>query len=66
MRLIHKDTGKDVQVGDKVVTFRGKNAVVVEFSKPHKPASSGHVITDLGRHYVGVYGLEWIEREDWD
>jgi hypothetical protein len=64
MKLIHLNTGLPVVVGDTVFNFRGEETTVVSFVKPHKPDSSGHVTTGLGYHYVGVYGLEWIDRED--
>ena len=64
MKLIHNTTGSQVQVGDKVKSFRGENAVVKRFSKPHKPASQGKVLTTLGEHYVAVYDMKWVDRED--
>lgn len=71
MRLIHKATGAEVQVGDAVTTFRNEPAVVVDWRKPHKPASSGFVtVRFLGEpdytneYYAGVVDCEWIERED--
>lgn len=71
MRLIHTATGEEAEVGDLVTSFRDENAIIKHFVPPHKPSSSGHVsITYLDRktmpgyNYVGVWGLEWIERED--
>lgn len=69
MRLIYKDTGKEVKPGDKVKSFRDELATVVSFSKPHKPSSSGRVLVDDGNgfqheYYVSVYGMEWVDRED--
>jgi hypothetical protein len=70
MRLVYKDSGKEVKTGD-VVHINNVPHYVQFFSKPHKPSSSGHVVvremsdTRLGaEYYVGVIGAEWIERED--
>lgn len=71
MRLVHKESQKEVQVGDEVFDFRGERAVVVNFSPPRSPASSGKVTVknpdddrDQREYYVGVFNMEWIERED--
>jgi hypothetical protein len=69
MRLVYKETGKEVKRGDVVVLRDGTSAIVNSFPKPHKPASSGLVyITTEGEidssYYVAVIGAEWIERED--
>ena len=45
-------------------SFRGEVATLKELHAPHKPSSEGHVTTTLGHHYVSVYGLEWVDRED--
>ena len=69
MRLVYTDTGKEVQVGDKVTLRSGEIAAVNSFPKPHKPASGGivYITTDneseMG-YYTAVIGAEWIERED--
>lgn len=74
MKLVHKATGKEVQVGDRVVDFRGDAAYVQSFDKPHKPSSCGHVnvVTSKralrsgtsNRYYVSVFDMEWVDRED--
>lgn len=70
MRLVYKDTGKEVKVGDVCVLSCGTAYVVDYFRKPHKPASSGKVSMRHGgspwteEFYVGVIGAEWVERED--
>jgi hypothetical protein len=73
MRLIHRSTGRPVQIGDGV-TVRGEPHVVVRFRQPHKPSSEGRVIVrpcdepfcsrSQAEYYVSIAGLEWIERED--
>lgn len=69
MRLVYKDSGKEVQKGDVAVLRNGTTAIVNSFPKPHKPASSGlvYITTDTESsvgYYVAVIGAEWIERED--
>lgn len=65
MRLVYRDTGEEVKVGDIVNDMR-----VVSFDPPHKSSSSGKVYVKsvvVGwsqEFYVGVIGAEWIERED--
>jgi len=65
MRLIHKKTGKEVAVGDKITSFRGEETTVQFFREPHAARSSGKVVTAEDREfYVGVYGMEWVDRDD--
>ena len=70
MKLIHQGTNKEAKISDKVTDFRGEDTgTITYFSKPHKPSSSGRVTVTLDNghaveHYVSVWGLEWIERED--
>lgn len=68
MKLIYKETGKEVKVGDTAKTFRGEEVEVVSFDLPHKPSSSGKILIQNRKWkeecYVSVIGAEWIERED--
>lgn len=76
MKLIYKEAngkkkqGDLVQVGDRVLTFRGEVVEVMGFREPHKPSSCGHVsLKEAGsdfehEYYVSVIDAEWIERED--
>ncbi len=77
MRLVHKTTGVEVKIGDKVQSFRGETAYVTGWQKPTSPASEGRINVSeyqnldaekrmvLGHaFYVSVYECEWIERED--
>ena len=71
MRLVYKETGKEVKVGDVVETSRGEKCEVRYFRPPHKPSSEGKVTVQFGEdkfncmeYYVSVIGAEWIERED--
>lgn len=69
MKLIHIQSLEPVAVGDVVRSFRGEQGLVHHFVPPHKPSSSGHVSVRAAGgtehyHYVGVWGMEWIDRED--
>lgn len=71
MKLIHKKTGVEVNIGDVVESFICGKSVVTGFMRPHKPSSEGKVFvkskSDHGRwseYYVSAFGMEWIERED--
>ncbi len=65
MKLVHKDTGNEVKVGDTVTSFRGDETTVRYFAEPHKPSSQGKLTVASGfEYYVGVYGLQWIDRGD--
>jgi hypothetical protein len=68
MKLIHKSTGQEVREGDIVESFRGESAIVIGWTKPHSPASTGRITVQSGRDehtcYPSVYSCEWIERED--
>lgn len=69
MKLIYIKDLRPVEVGDPVTNFRGQTGIVKHFLPPHKPASTGHISVDCGEgveawNYVGVWGMEWIDRED--
>lgn len=69
MKLIHKHTRREVHKGDIVKNFRGEQAIVVSWTKPHSPASTGRIIVAVSREieyncYPEFYSCEWIERED--
>lgn len=66
MKLVRQCSGEQVNVGDRVVDFRGTTAVVTGWSEPHKPESTGRVhITEgensTGSYYPEVFGLEFVE-----
>lgn len=42
-KLINIETGKEIKVGDVVITFRGEFAELLSFTSPHKPSSTGRV-----------------------
>jgi len=68
MKLIHKQTGQEVREGDTVIDFRGETGIVLGWTKPHSPASTGRITVLSGEDehtcYPSVYDCEWIERED--
>lgn len=70
MKLVYKDTGKEVQVGDTVVDRDGEPMEVRYFREPHKPSSEGKISVKspesdwTSEYYVSVIGAEWIDRED--
>lgn len=70
MRLVYKETGKEVKVGDVVTDSRGRKSVVTYFRQPSSPASSGKISVKEDdsnwsqEYYVTCFGMEWIERED--
>ena len=69
MRLVYKQTGMPVLVGDMARLNDGTEVEITYFRPPHKPASSGKVSVKHAsgwtqEFYVGVIGAEWIDRED--
>lgn len=72
MRLVHKKTGEPVKAGDKITSFRGEEAVLVDKYKPDASNALGRVYVrwsdgpedvQIG-FYPSVFGLEWVDRED--
>ena len=64
MRLVHEETGKEIEIGQKVMSFRNEEFTVLSIEKPHKPSSTGRIYTEAGGRFPSVYGCKWIERED--
>lgn len=68
MKLIFKQSGEEVKVGDEIIDDSGKVLTIIRADMPHKPSSSGIVIVQEDNCqrecYAQVFGLEWIERED--
>lgn len=73
MDLIHENTGRKIQIGDTVVDFRNEMvAVIVSFTKPRHPGSSGRVYVRPLEHkhdedwtqeyFPSVFGLKFIEK----
>jgi hypothetical protein len=69
MKLVTSFSRIPVRVGDTVRDDDGALGTIKFFRPPHKPESSGKVTIEwqsgqTSEVYVGVVGLEWIERED--
>jgi hypothetical protein len=69
MRLVYKDSIREVQIGD-LVALRDGDAEIQHFRPPHKSNSIGKVsVSYLNKDwtqefYTSVIGAEWIDRED--
>lgn len=55
------DTGKDAHINTTYKDFRGAPHVLKDARAPHKPGSTGRVITNKGEFFPSVIGLTWIE-----
>jgi len=80
MKLIHKSNGQEARVGDIVFDSAEIPHRLEFFREPHKPSSEGKCCVKALRaplgtglvlleqyareYYVGVFKLEWIDRED--
>jgi len=62
-RLVHKNTLKDVNVGEELPDFRGDAGVIEGGYPPTHEGSTGRVqIKDrLSTLFPSVFGLEWIK-----
>jgi hypothetical protein len=68
MKLIYRNTGAPVQVGDNVKTFRDEPVTVTGFTEPARPTASGFVqVTDSRgkscEFYPSVINAEWAPGE---
>lgn len=70
LKLVHMNTGAEVEVGELVTDFRGDEAIVTGFEAPRHAASTGRVYVrpvdaDWTQGYFpSVFDLEWIGRSD--
>ena len=70
MKLVYKDTLKEVRIGDKAVTVNGEDVVVAMIEEPQHLGSTGRVYvntqgSEFTRSYFpSVIGAHWIEREE--
>jgi len=62
-QLVEQADGAAVGIGDTVQSFRGGFAVVRGGNPPHKPGSTGRVVTCDGEYFPSVYGLKWVRKE---
>ncbi len=65
LRLKHKKTGEQVQVGEVITDFRGEDWILTGGAAPHKSSSTGHVYVrnenwSSREFYPTVFGLEWV------
>lgn len=61
MKLVYKDTGVPVKVGDIVTDFRGDKDVVTGWASPRNSNSTGRIYVTGGEFYPSVFGCVWIE-----
>jgi len=67
--LVYEDTRVPVQIGDKVVDFRGSKAVVVAIEPPRHSGSTGRVHIKESKsgpvmtYFPSVYGMKWLDRK---
>ncbi len=47
LKLIDEKTGKELNIGDKVKTFRGEEAELQGWCEPLKPTSTGRIYIKL-------------------
>ena len=48
-RLINEETKEEIKVGTTVKTFRDEEVMLLRFTPPHKPSSTGRVtVTEKG------------------
>lgn len=68
MRLIYKQSGEEVKVGDPICLSRGEEGKVTYFREPHKAASSGKVTVRMNgsdydeEYFVGIINAHWVDR----
>ena len=67
MKLVYKDTEKEVQEGDILTDFCGDKAIAHCWKEPTHGEGKISVMEDLDgitscrEYYVSVFGLKWIE-----
>lgn len=64
MKLVYKDTGKEVQKGDILTCSRGENYIAKYWREPDHGTGKISVVKKpedkFGtEYYVSVFGLEW-------
>lgn len=66
-RLVHKETGDQVNIGDKLLDRDGSTVIVQGWRKPHKISSSGRVFvkgdddTFEQQFFPHVFDLEIVD-----
>ena len=65
MKLVYKDTGKEVQKGDVLTSFRGDKYIAYYWREPSHGEGKISVkknaddLMSCCEYYVSVFGLEW-------
>ena len=68
-RLINKETREEVKEGAIVTDFRGDKSILIGFTEPHKPSSTGRVsVKEDGscfakEYFPSVFGLEIVDHQ---
>lgn len=68
-RLVNKETGQIINVGDRVTSFRGDIGTVIEWIDPKHRGSTGRIVVQMHdknsreSFYPGVFNCE-IENYD--
>ena len=68
-KLVNSTTGKPIEIGDFILTFRKEPCKVIRFQPPHKPSSTGTVYAEFSdgdrTYHQGVYpsviGAKYIQ-----
>ena len=67
MKLIYEKTGKEVQKGDVLTSFRGENYIAHYWREPTHGVGKISVKRNpeddmsCGEYYVTVFDLKWVE-----
>ncbi len=64
MRLVHNETGAEVEIGHAVVDFRNEPGTVTGWQEPKHAGSSGRIEVGGWEFYPSVFNCKWIEQED--
>ena len=57
VKLIDQATGKEVKIGDDIISFRGEHHTLRSMRPPHKSSSVGFV----NDYYASVFNLKFEE-----
>lgn len=60
-QLVHETTGKPVNVGDIITSFRGIEYLCTGGMPPHHSGSTGRIMADDGEFFPGVFGCKWSQ-----
>lgn len=57
------ENGEIINEGDMIGTFDGQSTIFRKVTRAPEAPSTGRVLTDLGEHFPGVYGLVLVKGE---